>query len=96
MKFKELFGGLVGTIVAGVGSQLPVEQTYQIVSIISSIVGLLITITCAIIIPFIKWWRNARKDGKIDNEELDNLSNILEDGKNAIDKNIKESGKEKK
>lgn len=96
MKFKELFGGLVGTFVAGVGSQLPVEHAYQIVSIISSIVGLLITLTSVLIIPLIKWWRNARKDGKIDNEELDNLSNILEDGKNVIDKNIKESGKEKK
>ena len=95
MKFKELFGGLVGAFIAGIGTQLPVEYTYHVVSIISSIVGLLITITSAIIIPLIKWWRNARKDGKISNEELDNLSNILEDGKNAIDKNIKESGKEK-
>lgn len=96
MKFKELIGGLVGSIVSGIGSQLPVEQTYQIVSIITSIIGLLITFISVVIIPCVKWWNEAKKDGKIDNEELDNLSHILKDGKDEMDKNIKESGKEKK
>ena len=43
------------------------------------------------IIKIIKWWKDAKKDGKIDDDEIDDLEHILEDGqKDLTDKANKE------
>lgn len=78
--------GTIGSIISAVGIAVSSETLDHIVSIICAVIGLLITSTTCLIIPFIKWYKNAKKDGKIDEEELDDLSHILQDGKNEIDK----------
>lgn len=78
--------GIIGSFISAVGISISSETLDHIVSIVCAIVGLLITTITCLIIPIIKWYKNARKDGKIDVEELDDLSHILQDGKNEIDK----------
>lgn len=78
--------GTIGSCISAVGVAVSSEQLDHIVSIICAVIGLLITATTCLIIPLIKWYKNAKKDGKIDEEELDDLSHILNDGKNEIDK----------
>lgn len=78
--------GTIGSFISAVGIAVSSEQLDHIVSIICAVIGLLITLITCLIIPLIKWYKNAKKDGKIDEEELDDLSHILQDGKNEIDK----------
>lgn len=94
MNYKGLISGLIGTTISATGLMVSGETLDHIVSIVCSVIGLLITIVVVLVIPFIKWLKNAREDGIITTEELDDLSNTLKDGKNAIDKHIKENKKE--
>jgi len=51
------------------------EQVLKITSLICSII-----ISLTILIPkLIKWFKKATKDGKIDKEELEELTNIVEE-----------------
>ena len=78
--------GLIGSVISAIGLSVSAETIDHVVSTICSIMGLLITLTACLFIPIIKWYKNAKKDGKITEEELDDLSHIIEDGKNEIDK----------
>ena len=78
--------GIIGSFISAVGISISSETLDHIVSMICAVIGLLITTITCLVIPLIKWYKNARKDGKIDVKELDDLSHILQDGKNEIDK----------
>ena len=78
--------GTFGSLISPVGISISSETLDHIVSMICAVIGLLITTITCLIIPVIKWYKNAHKDGKIDVKELDDLSHILQDGKNEIDK----------
>lgn len=89
---KFLFAGLGNTIsVAGI---VVAESVYYVVSIICAVIGLLITITTCLLIPLLKWLKKAREDGKIDENELDELSQILKEGQNEIGEKVKKNKKE--
>ena len=89
-KVVSIAGSLVGNVVSFFAVALSMQDYESIVTIICAVVGLLITIVCSIVIPIVKWWRNAKKDGKIDNDELDELSDILSKGNEDINKDKKE------
>lgn len=94
MNVRSFVGSIIGNIFSVFGVVLSSEQLESIesiTSIICMVLGILITIISAFIIPLVKWWKNARKDGKIDDEEIDEVVKILEDGS----KELKEQGKEK-
>ena len=86
-KVITITGSLVGNVVSFFAVAMSMQDYESIVTIICAVLGLLITIVCSIVIPIVKWWRNAKKDGKIDNEELDELSDILSKGNDDINKN---------
>ena len=86
---KSMFS-LLGNALSVVGVALTpqeLESVEHITAIICMIVGLLITIVCSIVIPFIKWWKKAKADGKITEEEVDELMDELH--QNIDDKNKK-------
>lgn len=93
MNYKYLIGSLVGNglSVAGVAlTETQLQTAESIVAIICMILGLLITITCSIILPLIKWWKKAKEDGKITAEEIQEAQDILEEGmKDLKDKDKK-------
>ena len=85
---NELIGGGIGTLLSATGTAIQPNEVLQTISLVITIIGSLITITFAII----TWYKNAKKDGKIDKEEVKELIDIVQDGT----ENIKESLDDKK
>ena len=81
MNGKELAGGVIGTSLSAVGTALQVNEVLQTISLIITILGGLVSL---VLIPLLNWYRNAKKDGKIDVEELTEAAKIVEDGTNKI------------
>ena len=80
------FFGCSGALVSCLGFAVSPEDLDHIVSIICAGIGLLITIVCVVVIPFIQWIKRSKADGKITAEELGELKDTLQDGKEAIEK----------
>ena len=84
----ELIGGAVGTGISAVGTAMQTNELLQTISLVITILGGLITF---IIMPLINWYQNAKKDGKIDKEEIQEGVKIIEDGLDKLkDKDDKE------
>ena len=83
-----LIGGTIGTSVSATGTAIQPNEILQTISLIITILGGIITIVFALI----GWWQRAKKDGKIDKEEVKELIDIVQDGT----ENIKESLDDKK
>lgn len=93
MNVKSFIGCIVGNIFSVSGVVLSSEQLESIesiTSIICMVLGILITIISAFVIPLIKWWKSAKKDGKIDDEEIDEAIHIIEDGTEQLKEHKKE------
>lgn len=86
-------GGIIGTIISFSGLAITTEELANIISIVSGIVGLVITLCSIVVIPFIKWIVKSKKDGKITEEELDELKGLVDEAKEELKKNKKEGGK---
>ena len=98
MNVKSFIGSIVGNIFSVFGVVLSSEQlesVESITSIVCMILGILITIISAFVIPLIKWWKKAKKDGKIDEEEINEGLGIIKDGIEQI-KDKTEDKEEKK
>ena len=82
---KEVIGGIVGTSVSATGTALQTNDVLSTISLIITIIGGLITITMALV----NWFYKAKKDGKIDKDEIKEGLDIIENGakdiKNALD-----------
>ena len=82
---KETIGAGVGTSISAVGTGLQTKEILQIVSLIITIIGGLLTIFMALR----SWWKEAKKDGKIDKDEVEEAANIIIQGgkdiKQALD-----------
>ena len=73
---KELTGGIIGSIMSATGTALQTNEILQTISLLLTIIGTLITIIMAII----NWWKNAKKDGKIDEDEINEGLSIIQHG----------------
>ena len=65
---KNLSNAIVGTfgsLISAVGVSISSETLDHIVSMICAVIGLLITTITCLVIPIIKWYKKARKDGDI-------------------------------
>lgn len=82
---KEVVGGMIGTGVTAVGTGLQTNEILQAISIVLTIIGSLITIAMALT----NWWKNAKKDGKITKEEINEGVGIIVDGANDLKDKIK-------
>ena len=74
----------LGTFVSALGATMSINEVQALISIIVTIIGFLITLTTSVIIPLIKNIKNAKKDGKITNKELDKISDDLKKGLKEI------------
>ena len=79
--------GLTGSLISLTGINM--GEIESIVSIVCGIVGLFITIMGVIVIPVWKKIRDAKKDGKIEPEEVEDIVKVLKDGMDKIDKGDK-------
>lgn len=88
----ELIGGGIGTALSAVGTGLQTNEVLQTISLVITIIGGLITF---IIVPILNWYRHAKKDGKIDADEIKEGLDIIVDGSERVKDEI-DKGKEGK
>ena len=88
----ELIGGSIGTALSAVGTGLQTNNVLQTISLVITIIGGLITF---IIVPLVNWYKNAKKDGKIDKDELKDGVDIIVEGSEKLKDEIddKKEGK---
>lgn len=80
---EKLCGALIGNVVTTAGWLQDMEN---IVSIVCCILGFLITLVTCVIVPVWKKIADARKDGKITPDELQEITDTLKDGIDNIKK----------
>ena len=89
---KEVVGGMCGTALSAVGTGLQTSEVLQIISLVLTIIGSLITIAMAII----NWWKKAKADGKITSDEIQEGIEIIQDGLDDLKDKTKEDKEDKK
>lgn len=87
--------GIVGTALSAVGAGMSVNDLQAIISIIVTITGFVISVLIPLIVKLVKKIKKAKEDGKITEEEM---NDIIDTGKEVIDKttNLIDEIKEKK
>ena len=78
--------GLLGTILSATGASLSVNEVQAIVSIVVTVLGFIISVIIPLIFKLAKKIREAKKDGKVTIEEIEDMT---ETGKEIIDETIK-------
>lgn len=89
------FGAALSSV-GWISSNFDLTSAEAIVSMVCAIIGVIIAIISGLVIPLIKWWKEAKKDGKIDADELDEAVKIIESGTQDVADKIKDVTKEKK
>lgn len=84
---EKLCGALIGNAVTTAGWLQDMEN---IVSIVCCIAGLIITLITCVIVPVWKKIAEAKSDGKITPDELQEIADALKDGIDDIKKEDKE------
>lgn len=77
----ELIAGTGATILSATGTALQTEEVLRIVSLIITILGAIISM---IVLPLITWYKNAKKDGKITQDEIKEGINTLQEGLEGV------------
>lgn len=89
---KETIGGIVGTSVTAVGTGLQTNELLQIISLVLTILGSFITILMALT----NWWKSAKKDGKIDKEEIKEGGKIIKENIETLVEDLTKDKEDKK
>lgn len=85
---KEVITGLVGTSLSAVGTATQTQQVLQIISLIITIIGGIISF---IVVPLLSWWKKSKQDGTIDADELKEGAKIIAEGSEKIKDEIEKS-----
>lgn len=86
---EALVGGTFGSLVSLSG--MTMQEANYIVNIICAVVGMLITIITAVIIPVVKWYRKAKEDGKITADEIQEGAETLANGLEEVEDKLNET-----
>lgn len=78
---KDILEGLFGTSLSAVGTALQMDEILKYVSLAITIIGGIISM---IIIPLWNWYKEAKKDGKIDKKEIEEGIKIISDGSKDV------------
>ena len=85
---NELLAGGVGTGLAVLGTATQLSEVLQAISLIITILGALVSF---VVVPLLSWYRNAKKDGKITTDELQDAAEDLKEGLDKTKQSIKGS-----
>lgn len=86
----EIITGTIGTIMGAVGTGTQTNSTLQTISLIITIIGGIITY---IVVPILLWYNKAKKDGKIDKDEIREGIKTIKDGIDAVQQIADENNK---
>ena len=75
----KLLCGVVGTAISAAGTGLAISEVQAIISIIITIAGFIISVLIPLIIKLIHKIKEARKDGKLSKEELDDITSTVKE-----------------
>lgn len=73
----ETVSGIIGTGLGVVGTAAQTNETLETISLIITIIGAIISF---VVVPLLNWYRNAKKDGKIDRDEIADAADVLSEG----------------
>lgn len=88
---KELVGSVICTAVAGTSTAIQPDVIFQYIQMGLTILATLITI----ILGLRAWWKDAKKDGKITKDEIEQGVNIIKDGVEQIQDKTKKGDNQK-
>lgn len=71
--------GIIGTVLSATGAGLSVTDVQAIVSIIVTVLGFVISVIIPLIIKLVKQIKKAKKDGKIDKEEIHEITSTVKE-----------------
>lgn len=89
---QELLSGTIGTTLSIIGTAMQTNEILETISLVITIIGGVITF---IVVPILNWYRHAKKDGKIDADEIKEGLDIIVDGSERVKDEI-DKGKEGK
>ena len=85
-----IIGGAVGTSVSATGTAMQSNEVLQMVSLIITIIGAIISM---IIIPILTWYKNAKRDGKITIDEIQEGAETLKEGLDGVKQTLEDKSK---
>lgn len=77
----ELLTGGIGAVCGVIGTATQTNEILQTISLVVTIIGAVISF---IIVPIVSWYRNAKKDGKITADEVQEGLETLKEGLDKI------------
>ena len=86
MQEDNLYIGLAGTAISATGASLSVTDLQAIISIIVTVLGFIISVLIPLCIKLSNKIKAAKKDGKVDKEEM---KDILSTGQEILDETKK-------
>ena len=75
----KLMCGVVGTAISAAGTGLAINEIQAIVSIVITIAGFIISVLIPLIMKLIHKIKEAKKDGKLSKEELDDITSTVKE-----------------
>lgn len=75
----KLLCGVVGTAISAAGTGLAMSDVQAIISIIITIAGFIISVLIPLIMKLIHKIKEAKKDGKLSKEELDDITSTVKE-----------------
>ena len=71
--------GIIGTVLSATGAGLSVTDVQAIVSIIVTVLGFVISVIVPLVIKLVRQIKKAKKDGKIDKEEIHEITSTVKE-----------------
>lgn len=78
---KTFISATLGATLGAVGTATQTNETLETISLIITIIGAILSF---IVCPLLSWYNKAKKDGKIDSEEIEELTKGISKGVNEI------------
>ena len=78
---KTFISATLGATLGAVGTATQTNETLETISLIITIIGAVLSF---IVCPLLSWFNRAKKDGKIDSKEIEDLTKELTKGLNEI------------
>lgn len=90
---NNIAGAICGNVMSALGIAMSTTDLSQIISIVCTVIGTVITIFSALVIPIWKSIRKAKEDGKITPDEVQDIINVTKEGLNKIQGDKKDVSK---
>lgn len=78
---KTFISATIGTTLGAVGTATQTNEVLETISLVITIIGAILSF---IVCPLLSWYNKAKKDGKIDSKEIEELTKDISKGVNDI------------